>query len=816
LSEKPASPDPAESLARIAVPLPLAEPLSYSLPERLRGSVAVGARVRVSVGRRRLIGVVVGLGGPSPPGVTLRDVDELLDGEALLPPDLLELAEFVSSYYLAPIGEVLRTMAPSRLPPWGAARVRITRAGTFATGATALEREVLDTLLESGESSLAELRRSLPVDAAAATVQGLLEKGWIAARDTARSGSRYRSAVELPAGDLEAQLVACGRSPQGRAVVKHLAQLERPASIRELATAVGCTPAVVRRLVGLGILRSFTEMTRLDLGRHLVAARAEADDIVLTTEQEKAVAALAESIDERSFRSFLLRGVTGSGKSEIYLRSVERVLERGRSAILLVPEISLVPVLATEARRRFGDELAILHSALGEAERAQEWQRVRSGAARVVLGPRSAVFAPVSRLGLIVVDEEHDPSFKQEHVPRYNARDLALVRAKSAGAAALLVSATPSLESRHNVETGKLGGLVLSRRVAGGNLPEGVLVDLRKEGASERLPGEVAFSRRLRAEMEDSLEAGEQIILLRNRRGYAPVLLCRACGEKLPCEDCGLPRTYHRRDRRLVCHYCGSSRPEPAACESCGEAALEPIGAGTERVEERVRELYPGVAVDVLDRDAARRVGGAAAVLERFGSGATRILVGTQMVSKGHHFPDVGLAAVLSADSYLSFPDFRAVERTYSLLTQLAGRAGRGERPGRVVIQTYYPRHYAIRAALAHDDEAFLAEEMRFRRVFHYPPFTRLVQILFKGKNREQTRDRIEEYARDLGRHGIARETRISGPAPAPLERLKGEWRFQMLLRHPSGGRLRRLVEQTLPSDRRSGIVIDVDPQDLF
>ena len=356
----------------------------------------------------------------------------------------------------------------------------------------------------------------------------------------------------------------------------------------------------------------------------------------------------------------------------------------------------------------------------------------------------------------------------------------------------------------------------MTERVGAGRLPEGIVVDLRTEKGKPRRPGEVRFSERLRDELSQALERGEQVILLRNRRGYSPVLLCRSCGEKLECDQCGLPRTYHRREQRMLCHYCGSSQPVPSRCPSCSEKAFDPVGAGTERVEESFRELFPDTSVDVLDRDAGRRIGGVASVLQRFADGQTQVLIGTQMVSKGHHFPAVSLTAVLSADSYLSFPDFRAVERTYSLLTQLAGRAGRGSRPGRVVIQTYYPKHYAIRAALANDDEAFAAEEMRFRRLFHYPPFTRMTQLIFKGRDRAAARDRIECFSRRLHEHPLARETRVAGPAPAPLERLKGEWRFQLLLRQASSRRLRTLVDETLADERRGNVIVDVDPQDLF
>jgi primosomal protein N' (replication factor Y) len=538
------------------------------------------------------------------------------------------------------------------------------------------------------------------------------------------------------------------------------------------------------------------------------------------------VAALLEVIEAGRYQPFLLRGITGSGKTEVYLRAVEAVLQRGGSAILLVPEIALVPALAGSVAARFGDRLAILHSNLGSAERQQEWQRIREGAARVVLGPRSAIFAPVERLGLVVVDEEHDPAYKQEVTPRYHGRDLALVRGRAAAAPVLLVSATPSLESRYNAERGRYQPLELTRRVGGGSLPEGLLVDMRKELASrkaggdkaveERKPGEVLFSRLLRQEIETTLGVGAQVILLRNRRGYAPRLLCRACGEDMRCDQCGLPRTFHRREERLVCHYCGSQRPVPEVCPTCQEAALEPIGTGTERLEEDFRELFPGVPVAVLDRDTVRRKGGAAAVLERFGQGETKVLIGTQMVSKGHHFPNVALTGVMSADTYLGFPDFRAVERTYNLLTQLAGRAGRGEVPGRVVIQTFHPEHYAIRAALEHDDAAFAAEEMRFRRAFHYPPYTRMVQILVQEKKRERGEGRLRDLARALARHPLSRGFRILGPAPAPLERLRGKWRFQLLIRGESYKQLHALLRAVLPEPLPSEVTVDVDPQDLL
>ena len=806
----------APLFAEVAVPLPLPDPLTYEVPAAFVSMATPGVRARVRVGKRKLIGVIVAVHDRRPEEFEVRALEEILDVEPVLPPDLLELARFTANYYLAPLGEVVRTMLPSDLPPWGDRRVWLTDAGAMAPPRNAEEAAVIEALRDGGRTSLSALQAQVGIPGLSQVLAGLLERGRIGGEEARPRSQRYVTAVELAPGGLATHLAAAGRSAPGKAVIEYLHAVGRPATQGEVAAAVGCTPAVLRRLVNLGILRQFTQVERLSMDRHMMGAAGEGQAIVLRPDQDEALRRITSTLDRRDFSALLLQGMTGSGKTEVYLRGAEAALERGRSAILLVPEIALVPALARAVEQRFGEQLAILHSGLGSSERQQEWERVRRGEARVVLGPRSALFAPVADLGLLVVDEEQDTSYKQEISPRYHARDLALVRARDAGAAALLVSATPSLESRYNAERGKLEALQLTVRAGQGSLPEGILVDLRQEEGASRRPGEVYFSERLRQEITLALATGEQIILLRNRRGYAPMLLCRACGEDFRCPDCGLPRTYHRRARRLLCHYCGSTIGMPERCPVCNEEALEPVGAGTERVEETFRELFPEATVDVLDRDTARRPGGPAALLERFGRGDIQVLIGTQMVSKGHHFPGVALTAVLAADAYLGFPDFRAVERTYNLLTQLAGRAGRGEKPGRVVIQTYHPDHYAIQAALRQDDEGFAREEMRFRRVFHYPPFTRMVQILVRDKNRDRAASLIQELATQLAAHPLARTVRLTGPAPAPLERLRGEWRFQLLARAADGKILHRLMREVLPQNPGYDLVIDVDPQQLL
>jgi primosomal protein N' (replication factor Y) len=782
----------------------------------------------------RQVGFVVGVTDRVPEGVKIRAIDEVLDREPVFPPDLLELAEFVADYYRAPIGEVLRSMLPGDLPPWGHRRIRLTSAGAIAPPRGPTERAVVDALREAGRLTASELQGRLgPTgpeddggDAGARELPEILDRMAADGRlvietRRPRSGARYLSAVELAPGALDDLLEACGRSAPGRAVVELLDALGRPATVEELTAEVGCTAAVVRRLVKLGVLRRFTQVEHLSLGHQALETPIRLEDgerpsIVLREDQVAAVAAISDGIASGEFRPFLLAGMTGSGKTEVYLRSVEEILEAGRSAILLVPEIALVPALVRDVVARFGRRVAILHSSLGATERHQEWERIRGGEARVVVGPRSALFAPVRGLGLVVVDEEQDPAYKQDSTPRYQGRDLALVRAQRSGAVAVLTSATPSLESRLNAERGKLTPLHLTARAGQGSLPEGILVDLREVSTRPRKPGEIVFSETLREEIRNAADAGDQMILLRNRRGYAPVLLCRACGEDQRCDACGVPRTLHRRRGILLCHYCGSGLPVPRRCPACGEETLEPIGAGTERVEETFAELFPDIPVDVLDRDTVRRKGGPAAVLARFGRGETRALIGTQMVSKGHHFPGVALTAVLSADTYLGFADFRAVERTYTLLTQLAGRAGRGERPGRVVIQSYHPEHYAIQAALTNDDERFASEEMRFRRVFHYPPYTRLVQILVRDEDREKAEGMAGDIAARIERHRSAAGTRIAGPAPAPFERLRHQWRFQILLRDPSVRVLQHLLDRALPDKLPPEVVVDVDPYQLL
>ncbi|HEV8659516.1 MAG TPA: primosomal protein N', partial [Thermoanaerobaculia bacterium] len=602
-----------------------------------------------------------------------------------------------------------------------------------------------------------------------------------------------------------------------QAVVERLRKRGGELSVRALEHD-GVTSAVLSALVKKGIVRIERRPRRHTLDAFLAGLDpAQVGELRYSQQQHKAIDAIRGALG--AFAPFLLEGVTGSGKTEVYIEVMREVVKRGGQALLLVPEISLTPVFAARLRERFGDRIAILHSNLSASERYDQWWRARRGEVDVAIGPRSALFTPFQRLGIIVVDEEGDGAYKQEEMPRYNARDLAVVRAQMRDIPIVLGSATPSLESRENAARGKYTLLLMNERVEARPLPVVDIIDLRGERGEKEDRGLIIFSSRMKEALQETFAAKEQAIILINRRGYAPYLLCRECGHEFRCRDCSVTMTVHRRAGLLICHYCGLRKPIPSKCPMCGGEVLQPIGFGTEKVAERFLREFPGVAVDVLDRDSTRKKGELVRILDRFRTQKTQALIGTQMLSKGHHFPNVTLTAVLNADSILGYPDFRSAEKTFYLLTQVAGRAGRGELRGKVIIQTAFPTHYAIQHATRHDYEAFYESEIQFRRTFHYPPVTSMIALLFRGERVEL----VQRAATDCGR--MLEEaveplagTRVQGPAPAPLARIKGVWRYQILLRSPQRNALRRAVEAVVVPRRWRGVdvVIDVDPINIL
>jgi primosomal protein N' (replication factor Y) len=538
---------------------------------------------------------------------------------------------------------------------------------------------------------------------------------------------------------------------------------------------------------------------------------------VLNEAQALAFNAIETALAAGGFRAFLLQGVTGSGKTEVYLRAIQAVLDRGKNALLLVPEIALTPAVAGQFLHRFGQQVAILHSAIGESERAEQWRRIQSGQARVVVGTRSGVFAPVQQLGLIIVDEEHDASYKQGETPRYHGRDVAVVRAREAGAVIILGSATPGIETRFNAENGKYTLLRLPTRVQQRPMPEVELVDMRTEFLETKQQS--IFSRRLIAEMEERLQRQEQVMLLLNRRGFSSFMVCRACGERLSCINCSVVLTHHKRDRRMLCHYCGYAERVPTECPKCGSDHIQFLGAGAERVEEELHRHLPEARIARLDRDTAAAKGSFERILQAFREGAVDVLVGTQMIAKGHDIPNVTLVGVVLADFGLGMPDFRAAERTFQLLTQAAGRAGRGDAPGRVIVQTLNPEHYAIGFAAAQDYEAFYKKEIEFRKWLRYPPFAAFANLVIRDNKQEQALRMATElgYLLQPPPSGM----RVMGPAEAPVPRLMDEFRYQILLKAAKRSVLReailKLRSHADTEKWRSGaLMIDVDPVSLM
>ena len=797
----------------VSVPAPLDQPFTYSLPETLRHRVHPGSRIVVPFGPRKLTGVILRCHDDRPRMAT-REALRLIDSEPVLDAELLSLGRWIASYYCAPLGDVLRGMLPlaseiRRGKVWS-----LTDAGRDAARQLLLDAAPDDPvarilgLLERRPLSAAYLSRILPL--ADKAIRSLERKGLIAAEQVQTERDPWRA----PAGRLRVELArtpAEGKLNKPERELKAFLELH-PGShnLKDLESMLAHSSAAARSLARKGVVALTTETAGITAG----AVRAPH---TLNPAQQAAYDAIQSAIAAREFRAFLLYGVTGSGKTEIYLNAIQAVVTQGRGALLLVPEIALTPAMAGQFFSRFGDRVAILHSAFTDVERSEQWRRIRSGSASVVVGTRSGVFAPVRNLGLIVVDEEHDGSYKQEETPRYNGRDVALVRAQAAHACVVLGSATPSLESRYNAERGKYTLLTLPGRIEDRPMPAVELIDMRQEFLETRQ--QATFSRKLVEAIGQRLENGEQTIILLNRRGFSSFVACRACGERVQCVNCSLTLTFHKRDRRLLCHYCGYAEKVPSVCPKCASDHVYFLGVGSERVEEELHRAFPAARIARLDRDTVTGKRQYETILDGFREGSFDILVGTQMIAKGHDIPNVTLVGVVSADVGLGMPDFRAAERTFQLLTQVAGRAGRGSLPGIVLIQTINPDHYAVRMAAAQDYSTFYEKELAFRRAMSYPPFTAMANVLVRS-------DKKELALRMSGELGMLltpppEKLRVMGPAEAPVPRLKAEYRYQLLIKSASRIALNALLQKmrAFALDHKwpaTALVIDVDPLSLL
>jgi primosomal protein N' (replication factor Y) len=773
----------------VAVPVPNLDLLTYAVADGM-DRPAIGARVLVPLGTRVVTGIVIDHVADPAAARDLKAVQKVLDADAFVPTEVVGLARWTAEYYAAGVGDTI----PALLPPMArGARVDAHKTQRIAS-ITPAGLEALHAHASTGSARAESSARPEPVALSAV------------ASATAEGQAVTKKQLEI------LELIAA--APDGIPTAA-------------LGTR-GIAGSAISRLVRHGYLSVRTE--RLARDPFAIPSRSDPDQVSirsgsdrdriavvprrLTGEQQAAFGRLRAFADSRAFHVALLHGVTGSGKTEIYLRLAATTRDAGRRVLMLVPEIALTPAIAALFRDAFGDRVAIQHSGLSDGERHDQWHRIRGGDVDVVVGTRSAVFTPLEKIGLIVVDEEHDGSYKQEEIPRYNARDVAIVRAQRAQALIVLGSATPSIETYHHAMTGKYQRVVLERRVLDRPLADVKIVDMREEYAAEG--PDVILSRPLRDALQARHERREQSLVLLNRRGFATAVFCRQCAGTVDCPNCSVSLVVHGEGnaRRARCHYCNYTARVPKVCPLCAGPYLDQQGIGTERVEAEVKALVPSARVARLDRDAIRRRGALASLLARFRAGEIDVLVGTQMIAKGHDFPQVTLVGVVSADVGLGLADFRASERTFQLLTQVAGRAGRGDKPGEAIIQTLYPRHYSIQLACTQDYPTFYERELQFRRAMRYPPFVSLVNTVVRARAFSQAMDDAADLVQRVRDADARGDFRVLGPAPPPLGKLRGEYRAQVLVKGTNRKGIRLALQAALAGrpDLQRRAVVDIDP----
>jgi primosomal protein N' (replication factor Y) len=796
--------------------IPDLERLTYRVPESMSDMEIVGARVLVPLGRRRVTAIVTRIGDDAPPGVRCKDLLRMLDDRPILTPGLLELAAWMSRYYAAPLAEVFTLAVPRGLTSESRKIVALT-CGAEARGT--LEQAIIDRLsLARGVLEVGRLRRMLGGKGVDLALKRMAARGALRIDESLAEPSirphreKFIELAEVPDPDAAPQIFH--RAHKRRQIFEYLLGCPgRRVTVRELAELFPHPQQQITELEKLGIVRR----SEVEVYRGVPADVDAAGPPELTPAQAKVVERIHAALGR--FEVLLLHGVTSSGKTEVYLRAIEQALEEGGSALVLVPEISLTHQTVARLVGRFGPTVAVLHSELSARERWAEWRRLRRGDARIAVGARSAVLAPLELLRIVVVDEEHDAAYKQEDGVRYHGRDVAIMRAQLAACPVMLGSATPSIESWYNALAGRYHRLELPERVTASPLPLVEVVDLR--GKDIFATG--GLSHHLRELLVRNHAENGQALLFLNRRGYAGHLQCYECGEVEQCPHCSVGMTLHRDEGRLRCHHCDESRRVPERCSKCGKDSLTTQGLGTQRLEHTLNELLPDARVERLDRDSVRKKGRARDVLTEWRAGAIDVLIGTQMITKGHDVAGVTLVGVVHADLGLSVPDFRCAERTFQILTQVAGRAGRGERRGRVVLQTYRPDHFAVAAAARHDYETFAREELASRRELDYPPYSRMALLRFEGMRRESTEALAEAAGRSL--RELARKTEgliVRGPAPSPIERIKGRHRYQIQIRSSDGKLARHAASRARDAFRERAraekirLLVDVDPVEML
>ena len=835
-------------LYEIAVDAPLATTLTYAQPSGRLQPIPVGVCVRVPLGNRQVTGFVLDILDRLSPGqeeLAIKPITAILADSPFFPATLVPFYRWIARYYHHPIGEVVRTALPVAPGTHNSRQVSLTESGKAqltGQGLPAIDASFhtwITALIETGQLGPESVRAIWRDPAQRRYLKKLERQEWITIKPVVQSsGSRPKTVTVLEPGSQLAPLLAAQPDADMGLITGHLEQQAvqlKPADRKVLGWFLEqysstCQPVsrkrlgefypghgpALQRLAGKGLLNlNQLRVYRDPFGDELPYVP---PPVQLTGEQQAALAHILPSIDAGVYLPFLLHGVTGCGKTEVYLQAAQQVLDAGKTALVLVPEIALASQLEAHFYSRFGQRLAVLHSGLSDGERLDQWQRVLTGEASVVMGARSAVFAPLERLGLIVVDEEHDPAYKQDDGLRYNGRDLAVLRAQQAGCPVILGSATPSVVSYFHAQQKKYTLLTMKTRVEQQPLPEVAIIDLAN---TPRSRPDLFFSDALIAAVRNTLEQRQQSLLFVNRRGFASFMLCRDCGHILQCRHCQVSLTLHRSKQQLLCHYCGFTQHPRSVCTACGSTRLTGLGLGSERIEQEVQDLFPEARVARLDSDTAVNRKQYLHTLKAVRAGEVDILIGTQMIAKGLHFPRITLVGVLWADSGLGMPDYKAAERTYALLAQVTGRAGRGAVPGRVLVQTYQPHHCAIELARHHRYETFYHQELAARKPLGYPPFSRLVNIRFSGNDEQQVQKTAEAVADYLRGLSPQKEMAILGPSPAPLIKLKDKTRWQLLLKSVSHTALYACCEALLRAKgtlcpRTVTMQLDVDPENMM
>lgn len=811
----------------VALAIPPRRTFTYRLPAGIRHAAALGSRVLVPFGNRNLTGYIVDLQENLDPelGLTepdLKDALELLDELPLVTPEILELTRWAADYYSASWGEMLKASLPAGINSSSERVLSITDRGlqliADPTTSSRSRIQILNYLADQGETKQRLLEKEFGVARTQRIVRELLTASAVDAfyrSDSAKVKPKLRKAVKLIESN-EDDLERPFTETQIR-IIEILRQNKGEMLFTDLLDRSGAGASPVTTLAKRGRIEITTSEVLRDplLGSSLP----EIPNLTLNVEQAFALGEIEKGVQAAAYQAFLLHGITGSGKTEIYIRTMRNCLEAGRSSLMLVPEIALTPIFSKRLRATFGDQVAILHSNLSAGERFDEWRRIRSGNARVVIGTRSAIFAPLQDIGLIVVDEEHDSSYRQNESPFYSARDTAVMRANLSNAVVVLGSATPSLESFENARSGKYKYLQLQNRIGNRPLAKAELIDMRQ--VFRKMGKDVAVSPDLTAAIKETHSKGQQSIILLNRRGFSQFVLCRSCGESLRCKNCDITLTYHKRDPKLVCHYCGYRISVPDGCPFCQGEFLYFIGQGTEQLEMQLRNQFPDLDIARIDRDTMKRKGEMSKMLHLFDQGEIDMLVGTQMLAKGHDFHNVTLVGVISVDTGLGLPDFRSAERTFQLITQVAGRAGRGDLTGRVLIQTYYPEHYALRHAVKQDYEGFFNEEIRYRERMAYPPYVVLASILIKHTDLNAATKTAKTIREGLDAANTGKTCRIMGPAPSSIARIKNEHRMQILIKGANRKHLREVLDVGLAEANHKGaemrmVSVEIDPVNLM